>query len=148
MLHCKQSIIDLKYALLDILFMQKKKNLIFYYFGMKCHSLDCTTSHFKTNTKYRAYFNQKQKAIFTRDIERERVRVQFRRARIWIVLSVFSLIACFFLFTLFFSLLLMSTPCFIVLLWEERTPLQSDYLVKRRFGRGIRTTDCCGCSDK
>lgn len=37
--------------------------------------------------------------------------------------SVFT--HCLFsLFTLFFSLLLMSTPCFIVLLWEERTLLQ------------------------
>lgn len=70
--HCKQSIIGLKYALLDILLTQKNFFLIFYDFGMKCHSLDCTTSHFETNTQYRAYFNQQQNAIFTRDVERER----------------------------------------------------------------------------
>lgn len=75
--------------------------------------------------------------------ERERVRVQFRRARIQIVLSVFSLIACFFLY--YSCLRPVSSSSF-----EKREHhCRDDYFLKRRFVRqGIRTTDCCGCSDK
>lgn len=90
---------------------------------MKCHSLDCTTSHLETNTQYRAYFNQQQNAIFTSDVERESASAIQESENMDCTVSVFTHCLFFPLYPVF-SLLLMSTPCFIVLLWEERTPLQ------------------------